>query len=145
MASIPWLSRSSYVQVRLPVVAAGSNAGLGMLCDSATSCIGARLRRVSTTYFLDLGTLASGAFTAATSPVCTTGATCTITVGTTVSTTTDLRLDYNSSTFLMRLTFGTQTVSMTVPVAYRANTRAGLFAITNSDGTRFTAFEVGTQ
>ncbi len=144
VASIPWLSRSSYVQVRFGRAATASNAGLGMLCDAATSCIGARLRRVSTTYYLDLGTLSSGTFTAATSPTCTSGATCTVKVGTSVTATTDLRLTYNATTYAMVMTFGALTATMTVPSGYRSNTRAGLFALANSDGTRFAQFQVDT-
>lgn len=145
VASIPWLSRSSYVQVRFGTVAAASNAGLAMLCDAATTCVGARLRRVSTNYTLDLGTLSAGTFTAATSPTCTSGATCTVTIGTTVAATTDLRLAYNATTYSLVMTFGALTARMTVPSGYRANTRAGLFALANSDGTRFAQFQVGTQ
>lgn len=143
VASIPWLSRSSYVQVRFPVVATTSNAGLGILCDAATSCIGARLRRSGGNYVLELGTLSSGTFTVAASPTCTTTS-CTVTVGGTVPTTTDLRLTYTASTYAVQLTFGSLSATMTAPSGYRTNTRAGLFALANSDGTRFGRFQVGS-
>ncbi len=144
VVSIPWLSRSSYVQVKV-TAATSSNAGVGILCTTATSCIGARLRRTGGNYVLELGTLASGSFTVATSPACTTAATCRVTVGSSMSSTTNLVLTYNSTTGVARMTFGALTAAMTVPAGSRSNTRAGLFAMANSDGTRFNEFQAGTQ
>ncbi|MFN8125721.1 MAG: hypothetical protein U0R64_04345 [Candidatus Nanopelagicales bacterium] len=140
---IPWLSQSSYVQALLVASATTSNAGIGILCDSSTTCIGARLRYATSNYYLDLGELSSGVFTAAATPTCTSGAVCSVSIGASVSTSTNLRIDYNASTYVATMTFGANTLSMTVPAGYRTNTKAGLYTLANSDGTRFDTFQVG--
>lgn len=68
LASVPWTSHSSYVQVQFVSLVASTKSGLCLLCTDSTgggTGVVAILRKQTPNWYIDVGRMVSGTFTAA--------------------------------------------------------------------------------